>query len=112
MKVTLTMMQRLALETLVAAQRGTMADLFVLYDIREKVKVPPEQREEYVKVLPNGTVLADQKAIEAAPTLDVEFEKEEARRVARLLQTWDRFTPEDFVWLLPLKKAFDENAVT
>lgn len=107
MKITLTMIQRLNLDALLSVQRGSLEDLFTLHDIREKIKVPKAQREELVKALPNGVVLVDEQAVEAIAPVEYDFEKEEARRLSRLLKEWQQFSEGDLAWVLPLKKALE-----
>jgi hypothetical protein len=107
MKVTLTMMQRLNLDALLSVQKGNLDDLFTLHDIREKIKVPKNLKDEYLRVLPNGQAMVDEKAIELAENADYEFEKDEVRRLAKLLKEWHQFSEGDLAWVLPLKKALD-----
>jgi len=108
-KLTLTMLQRLSLEALLSVQRGSLDDLFTLHDIREKIRVPRALREEYVKTLPDGRVLVDEPAVELAAPADYDFEKEEIRRLMRLLKEWTNFSEGDLVWIVPLKRQLDEG---
>jgi hypothetical protein len=106
-KLTLTMMQRLSLDALLSVQRGSLDDLFTLHDIREKIKVPKALRDEYLKTLPDGRVLVDEDAVTLAESVDYEFEKEEIRRVQKLLKEWQQFSEGDLGWVLPLKRQLD-----
>jgi hypothetical protein len=106
-KLTLTMMQRLNLDALLSVQRGSLDDLFTLHDIREKIKVARGLREQYVKYLPDGRVLVDEQAVELAEPADFDFEKEEVRRLQRLLKEWTNFAEGDVSWVVPLKKQLD-----
>ena len=110
-KLTLTMLQRLSLEALLSVQRGSLDDLFTLHDIREKIRVPRAVREEYVKTLPDGRVLVDEQAVELAAPTDYDFEKEEIRRLMRLLKEWTNFSEGDLVWIVPLKRQLEEGRV-
>lgn len=109
MTLHLTMMQRLSLDSLLSLQRGSLDDLFTLHDIREKVKLPPALREEYIKELPDGRAILDVHALELAESNDFEFEKEEVRRLSKLLKEWTNFTEADLAWVLPLKKALEQQ---
>lgn len=106
-KLTLTMMQRLNLDALLSVQRGSLDDLFTLHDIREKIKVPKALRDEYLKTLPDGRVLVDEGAVTIAESVDYEFEKEEVRRVQKLLKEWQQFSESDLSWVVPLKKQLE-----
>ncbi|MDE2104518.1 MAG: hypothetical protein KGL39_45200, partial [Patescibacteria group bacterium] len=109
-KLTLTMMQRLNLDALLSVQRGSLDDLFTLHDIREKIKVPKAMRDEYLRPMPDGRVLVDEGAVMLAESVDYEFEKEEVRRVQKLLKEWTNFTEGDLSWVVPLKKQLDGAA--
>jgi hypothetical protein len=108
-KLTLTMLQRLSLDALLSVQRGTLDDLFTLHDIRKKIKVPVQLREEYVKTLPDGRVLVDERAVELAEPVEYEFEKEEIRRLLRLIKEWTSFSEGDLAWIIPLKQQLDDS---
>jgi hypothetical protein len=97
--------QRLALESLLGVQQGKAKDLFVFYDIQQKIKVP--NRDEYIHELPNGGVLLDKPAIALAADLDVELEKEEVRKISEVLSSWEHFTPPDLEWIQPLMKQLE-----
>lgn len=111
MNFPLSMMQRLNLDALLSVQRGSLDDLFTLHDIREKIKVPRGLREEYVKSLPDGRVLIDEQAVELAGAVEFDFEKDEVRRLSKLLKEWSNFTEGDLGWVVPLKKLLDGTAI-
>lgn len=98
-KLMLTTNQRLQLEALLGAQRGTTRDLWALFDLREKLKFSKEERMRYIRSLPDGRALLDEAALEAGPSIEIELEKEEARRLMEVLQTWPNFTVADLDWL-------------
>jgi hypothetical protein len=106
-KVSLTMMQRLNLDALLSVQQGSLDDLFTLHEIRERIKLPRQLRDEYVKTLPDGRTLMDEQAVTLAEPTEYEFEKEEVRRLTRLFKEWTRFSEGDLAWLIPLKKQID-----
>lgn len=108
--ISLTMMQRLNLDALLSVQRGSLDDLFTLHDIREKIKVPAALRDEYLKTLPDGHILVDEQAVELAESKDYEFEKEEVRRVQKLLKEWNQFSEGDLTWVVPLIKQLSAAA--
>lgn len=107
-KITLTMMQRLSLDALLSVQRGSLDDLFTLHDIREKIKVPKGLRDEYVKALPDGRALLDEQAVTLAESVDYDLEKEEVRRLYKLVKEWPSFLEPDLAWVIPLKKQLGE----
>jgi hypothetical protein len=106
-QITVNMMQRLNLDALLSIQRGGLEDLFTLHDIREKVRVPQELRDSYVKMLPDGRAMLDEKAVELAESMEVELEKDEVRRLLKLFKEWANFTEGDVAWVGPLKKQLE-----
>ena len=106
-KVKLTMMQRLNLDALLSVQRGCVDDLFTLHDIRQKIKLPKGLRDEYVKTLPDGRVLMDEQAVELAEPADYDLEKDEVRKLQKLLKEWPQFTETDLDWLIPLRRELE-----
>lgn len=107
MKITLTCLQRLSLDSLIGAQQGTLDEIFLLHDIREKLQMSRSSRAQYFKVLANGTVMADEEAIATGEPLEIELEKAESRKVLDLLKTWRNFGEADIAWVAPLKKALE-----
>ena len=101
------MLQRLSLDALLSVQRGKIDDLFTLHDIREKVKVPKGLRDEYLKALPDGRVFMDENAVALAEPVEFDLEKEEQRRLSKLLKEWENFSEPDFAWVVPLRKQLD-----
>jgi hypothetical protein len=107
MKITLTMIQRLNLDALLSVQQGSLDDLFTLHDVREKIRIPKNLREQYLRTLPDGRVLIDEQAVALAESVEYEFEKEEVRRIQKLLKEWQRFSEGDLDWVIPLKRQLD-----
>src|ERR1700739_1519265 len=106
-KIQLTMLQRLSLDALLGVQRGGLDDLFTLPDTGKKIKAPKAQKDESLKALPDGRFLIDEQAVELAEPAEYDLEKEEIRRLQRLLREWPQFTESDLAWLVPLKKQLD-----
>jgi hypothetical protein len=109
-KLNLSMMQRLNLDALLSVQRGTVDELFTFHDIREKIKLPRGLRGEYVKHLADGRILVDEQAVELAESAEFDFEKEEVRRLQKLLKEWANFSEGDLAWVIPLRKQIEAPA--
>lgn len=100
------MRQRLNIEGLLLAQRGTGREMDVLSDILDKIETPEAERVKlFIEVPFGGGQRADEQAIDAAPDFTVELEKEEVRRLTELLNTWTQFNPRDRKWRQPLLQA-------
>lgn len=105
--ITFTMMQRLQLDGLLGIQRGTLDDIEVFSDIREKIKVSEDARAELVRELPDGRLLIDLPAVAKQESTVVTLEKEERRRLLNLLKTTNTFTTQDIEWVRPLCKQLE-----
>ena len=105
--VKLTMLQRLSLSGLISQQRGSAKDLslITLYYLSKKIDVP--NRAEFVQELPNGNILLDNRAIAAAPEMEVELERAEKEAVIQLLDSTKTFSVSDLDWILPLRKQLE-----
>ena len=97
--------QRIFLEILLGQQRGSVSDIEVFFDIRNKLKV--NNREEYLRSLPTGEVIIDEVAANNAGSEKIQLEKEERKKLQELITTHNQFTPNDLDWVLPLKKQLE-----
>jgi hypothetical protein len=97
--------QRIFLEILLGQQRGSVSDIEVFFDIRNKVKV--DNRDEYLRALPTGEVIIDEVSVNSAGFEKIELEKEERKKLHELINTHKQFTPNDLEWVLPLKKQLE-----
>lgn len=97
--------QRIFLEILLGQQRGSVSDIEVFFDIRNKLKV--ENRDEYLRALPTGEVIIDEVAANSAGAEKIELEKEERKKLHELIATHKQFSPNDLEWVLPLKKQLE-----
>ena len=97
--------QRIFLEILLGQQRGSVSDIEVFFDIRNKLKV--ENRDEYLRALPTGEVIIDEVAANSAGVEKIELEKEERKKLHELISTHKQFSPNDLEWVLPLKKQLE-----
>lgn len=97
--------QRIFLEILLGQQRGSVSDIEVFFDIRNKLKV--DNREEYLRSLPTGEVIIDEVAVHNAGSEKIQLEKEERKKLQELITTHKQFTPNDLDWVLPLKKQLE-----
>ncbi len=103
--IELSIKQRIFLEVLLGQQRGSVADIEVFYDIRNKVKV--KDREQYLQALPTGEIIIDEVSANASGREAFEIEKEERKRLLELLSSHSNFSPNDLEWVLPLKKELE-----
>lgn len=99
----MTAVQRLQVDCLLMAQRGTLGDLVVLGAIREKVAFTTAVREKYL-VVKDGLLTIDMAALVGVPSEVFGLENEEARRLLEVLDKWPTFSVADFEWLTPLRR--------
>jgi hypothetical protein len=109
MNLALSLRQRLALEAVLGAQRGTVEQLLTFGDILRKIRVSDEDRERCVRPLPDGRAIVDLEATKRAPEIEVDLEKEEVRKLLKVLTSWEGFGPADLEWLLPLQAALEKE---
>lgn len=69
--------QRIFLEVLLGQQRGSVEDIEVFFDIRNKVKL--EDKESFLRSLPSGELIIDEVSAAAAGFEKIELEKEERK---------------------------------
>ena len=101
-----TVMQSLSVEALLGQQRGTVKDLIEVYDLAKKIHL--DNRSDYIKETPSGT-LVDLKAAAEAEPRPIELEKAERRKLLELLDGHRDFAPGDLEWILPLKKQLEKE---
>ena len=104
-KIELSTKHRILLEILLGQQRGSISEIEVFYDVKNKIKV--EDRDAYLRQLPTGDVVIDELFASTAPVLSFEFEKEERKKLLELLSSHKGFTPSDLEWVLPFKKKLE-----
>jgi hypothetical protein len=109
--VTLTAIARIQLDGLLSAQKGTLGELELYSDVREKVRFPVDERRLYVKDLPDGMAIIDTQKLIGISDLTVEFENEEHRKLLQLLETWPNFGTADIEWLRPLRAQLKAEPV-
>jgi len=97
--------QRIFLEILLGQQRGSVSDIEVFFDLRNKIKV--DNKEEYLRSLPSGELIIDEVAANKAGSEKIELEKEERKKLHELIATHKQFSPSDLEWVLPLKKQLE-----
>jgi hypothetical protein len=108
MKITLSVNTRLQLDFLTGQQKGVVKDLLVWMDISKKLWPNQAEKELYIKDLGDGRGMIDQNAVKLGETIEVEFEKEETRRLISLLNEWPSFMKSDLEWILPLKTSLED----
>jgi hypothetical protein len=109
--VTLTAIARIQLDGLLSAQKGTLGELELYSDVREKVRFPVDERRLYVKDLPDGMAIIDTSKLIGISDLTVELENEEHRKLLQLLETWPNFGTADIEWLRPLRAQLKAEPV-
>lgn len=97
--------QRIFLEVLLGQQRGSVEDIEVFFDIRNKVKL--EDKESFLRSLPSGELIIDEVAANSAGVEKIELEKEERKKLYDLIKTHKGFSPNDLEWVLPIKKQLE-----
>jgi hypothetical protein len=97
--------QRIFLEVLLGQQRGSVEDIEVFFDIRNKVKL--EDKESFLRSLPSGELIIDEVSAAAAGFEKIELEKEERKKLYDLIKTHKGFSPNDLEWVLPIKKQLE-----
>ena len=103
MILTVTVRQRLNLETIIRAKRGpddddsrTTADLF------KKIRVDKEERQRFIRDIPGGAPWVNERAIENEPEIIIDLEAAEVRKLKSLLKEWQGYSVDDFEWKDPL----------
>lgn len=97
--------QRIFLEVLLGQQRGSVEDIEVFFDIRNKIKL--EDKESFLRALPSGELIIDEVSAVAAGFEKIELEKEERKKLYDLIKTHKGFSPNDLEWVLPIKKQLE-----
>ena len=97
--------QRIFLEILLGQQRGSVEDIEVFFDIRNKIKL--EDKESFLRALPSGELIIDEVSAVAAGIEKIELEKEERKKLYDLIKTHKGFSPNDLEWVLPIKKQLE-----
>lgn len=87
--VSMSILQRIGIENVLAEQKGKREDLRTLYNIRRKVRVPFDERAFYVRSLPNGAQVFDEAAAAVAEPKDITFDGDEVRRLIKLGDTME-----------------------
>jgi len=103
--IELTVKQRILIDLLLNQQRGSVSEIEVFYDVRNKLALP--NRDEFLRSLPTGEVIIDEVAAATKGVEKFDLEKEERRRLLELLTTTKSFSPNDLDWVLPLKKQLE-----
>jgi hypothetical protein len=103
--IELTARMRLMIEGLIGQQKGTIDEISVFFDIRKKIAV--ENRDEFIKTLPNGGVMVDEAFIDSMPSASIDLEKAERKKLLSLINTYSSFSPVDMDWVLPLKRQLE-----
>lgn len=107
----ITSIQRIHLDGLLAAQKGSLGELEVLGDIRDKVKLSDGEKATCLKDIPGGQgALIDISAANLIPMIGVALENTEATVLGDLLRSWPHFSTQDLEWLRPLSKAVRDAA--
>jgi hypothetical protein len=99
----MTAVQRLQVDCLLMAQRGSLGDLIVLTAIRDKVVFPPAERQRYLAVDGAGNLSINTSLTGDIPPVAVALENEEARRLLEVVDKWPSFGLTDCEWLTPLR---------
>lgn len=107
-KISLTAEQRLNVEALIASQRAEPVEVFVLGDIRDKIRLAGDDRDRCMKTLPNGAIIPDEKALADIPAIEVELEKEELKKLKDIVFGWKQYGVGDIGWMKPLRQALEE----
>lgn len=103
--INLTMQQRLNLEALIRQKRGEdNDDMRTLESLFKKIRIPKEERQQYIREIPGGTALIDQSAIDRAPELPIELEDAEVRKLKTTLREYKSWSVDDFEWKDPLEQ--------
>ena len=99
---------RLGILSLINQQQGTFGEIALLFDIREKIKFPPEEENKLIKTVPQGTLL-NLPAIEAHPPKDIDLEKNEREKLQAIIEGHRTFGVEDVVWVKRLQSALADS---
>lgn len=87
--VSMSILQRIGLDNILAEQKGKREDLRTFYNIRRKVRVPFDERALYVRTLGNGASVFDESAAAVAEPKEISFDGDEVRRLIKLGDTME-----------------------
>jgi hypothetical protein len=96
-EVSLTIQERVNLEGILLSQRVDPESMFLLEDIRSKVKLTDDERDLYLQMLPDGS-LGLVKGFESAPEIVAEFSSSELRKMKSVLEGWKNYSLLDRNW--------------
>lgn len=107
-RFTLTVQQRLNIEGIIRQQRSPDDETLMLnYDLLKKIRIGTEERPLYMREVttPQGTMSEfNNRNIQAAPSVEVNLEAPEIRRLETLLREWKQYSTDDIEWLSGLKR--------
>ena len=105
--VSLPVLARIGLDNWLAEQKGNRNSVFVLHNIRQKVKLSDEEKEMYTRQVGNALLLSP--AAQTAAAIQVTLESEEVRRLKQLANESE--IPTVFwEWLEPLVEQLEAPA--
>lgn len=108
-KLTLTVAQRINLESIIRTKRSADGDDFIqLCELREKIGFEDDERKQYLQVEGNLTTLRPA-VIKQTVGREFELEKAEVRKIQSLLTDWQGYTTDDAYWLRPLKESLKQT---
>lgn len=95
---TLNFYERIVLGEIIGQQEGRLADIAVYLKILDKVRLSEQERKESQMKVDDGQLKWMLPEAEYGMIV-AEFEDEEARRLAQLLESWPKVTIRDAGWI-------------
>jgi hypothetical protein len=103
--------QRLNLIALMGTQRGTVAEMRMLWNLQDKLDLDKEEKAaiEYRVATQNGIEQPSWNPELSLPAKEFEVSEAEAARMRRVIEEWPHFlTAVDRKWILPLLDQLPE----
>lgn len=103
--------QRLNLIALMGTQRGTVAEMRMLWNLQDKLDLDKEEKAaiEYRVATQNGIEQPSWNPELSLPAREFEVSEAEAARMRRVIEEWPHFlTAVDRKWILPLLDQLPE----
>ena len=107
MKVTLTCLQRLNIEALIHARdMKTLDEQLVAYELLKAVRMERSEKDRLFIKRPDGTLAANDSAIEIEPSVVREMPDSQIEELKKLLNL-SKVRTADVEWMLPLKRELE-----
>lgn len=112
MTLKLTARQRLAFAQFLGSTPGCKNPWDSIQAVRtvrllEKIRLPEEELEKYIRPLGNGQAIVDNSGLRALPDLEIEIGTKTVDVLRSLFKAWEPKTVDELAWSMPIKEQID-----